>query len=84
MPSDITADSRISALAEAWYAGLTDLSPVTTQAHRVRLHRQSPRRESDTDSEHSIGVLDRHLRIIVQKQGAGHGPRCTHVFEKYT
>src|SRR5688572_26233376 len=31
---EITADSRVSVLAEAWYAGLTDLSPVTMQAYR--------------------------------------------------
>src|SRR3954467_7939074 len=37
---DITADSRVSVLAEAWYAGLTGLSPVTQQAYRDRLDRQ--------------------------------------------
>jgi hypothetical protein len=29
---DITTDTRVSALAEAWYSGLTDLSPITMQA----------------------------------------------------
>lgn len=33
---DITADSRLSTLAEAWYAGLTDLSPVTMPRRAIR------------------------------------------------
>jgi hypothetical protein len=36
----ITADSRVSVLADAWYAGLTGLSPRTTEAYRDRLDRQ--------------------------------------------
>src|SRR3954466_6075311 len=31
---DLTADSRVSLLAEAWFAGLDGLSPVTMQAYR--------------------------------------------------
>jgi hypothetical protein len=38
--SEITGDSRVSALAEVWYAGLADLSPITLQAYRDRLDRQ--------------------------------------------
>jgi hypothetical protein len=30
----------VSALADAWYAGLAELSPVTMQAYRDRLDRQ--------------------------------------------
>src|SRR3954453_10858280 len=33
----ITGDSRVSALADAWYAGLVELSPVTMDAYRRRL-----------------------------------------------
>ena len=36
---EITADSRVTALAEAWYAALADLSPITMQAYRDRLDR---------------------------------------------
>src|SRR4051812_27431280 len=31
---EITGDSRVSALAEAWYESLSDLSPITMQAYR--------------------------------------------------
>lgn len=37
---EITADSRVSVLAEAWHASLADLSPMTLQAYRDRLDRQ--------------------------------------------
>src|SRR3712207_6010945 len=37
---EITADSRVATLAEAWYAALADLSPVTLQAYRDPLDRQ--------------------------------------------
>src|SRR3954468_3908810 len=36
----ITGDSRISALADAWYTGLRDLAPTTMEAYRLRLDRQ--------------------------------------------
>jgi hypothetical protein len=36
----ISTETRVSVLAEAWYAGLADLSPVTMQAYRDRLDRQ--------------------------------------------
>ena len=42
-PSAPVARSRPTAgcpLAEAWYAGLANLSPVTMQAYRDRLDRQ--------------------------------------------
>ena len=62
---DITAESRVSVLAEAWYAGLTDLSPVTLQAYRDRLDRQIlPRLGQLRVRELSVGNLDRHLRGI--------------------
>ena len=62
---EITADSRVSVLAEAWYAGLADLSPVTMQAYRDRLDRQIlPRLGQLRVRELSVGNLDRHLRGI--------------------
>lgn len=33
----VPADSRLSTLTDAWYAGLTDLSPTTMEAYRLRL-----------------------------------------------
>src|SRR5688572_4657211 len=65
---EISADSRVSALAEAWYAGLTDLSPVTMQAYRDRLDRQIlPGLGQLRVRELSVGVLDRHLRLVAEK-----------------
>jgi integrase len=67
---EVTADSRVSALAEAWYAGLTDLSPVTMQAYRDRLDRQIlPGLGQLRVRELSAGVLDRHLRLVADKHG---------------
>src|SRR3954463_12759290 len=34
---EMTGDSRVTALAEAWYAGLAGLSPITMLAYRDRL-----------------------------------------------
>jgi len=60
---EITADSRVSALAEAWYAGLADLSPVTMQAYRDRLDRQIlPGLGQLRVRELSIGVPRERLR----------------------
>src|SRR4051812_8184419 len=60
---EITADSRVFLLAEAWYAGLDNLSPITLQAYRNRLDRQLlPRLGQLRIRELSVGILDRHLR----------------------
>src|SRR3954449_13349831 len=37
---ELTAESRVLLLAEAWYGSLDNLSPVTLQAYRDRLDRQ--------------------------------------------
>lgn len=77
---DITAGSRVSALAEAWYAGLTDLSPITMQAYRDRLDRQIlPRLGQLRVRELSVGNLDRHLRGIVDQHGVATGRMCRSV-----
>jgi hypothetical protein len=56
---DITAETRVSVLAETRYAGLKDLSPVTMQADRDRLDRQIlPGLGQLHVRELSIGVLD--------------------------
>src|SRR5690349_913126 len=61
----LTGDSSVTALAEAWYAALSDLSPITMQAYRDRLDRQIlPRLGQIRLRELSVGLLDRHLRAI--------------------
>ena len=67
----ITADSRLSALADTWYAGLTDLSPTTMQTYRDRLDRHIlPGLGQLRLRELTIGILDRHLRLIAEQHGA--------------
>ena len=76
----ITADSRVSSLADAWYAGLTDLSPRTTEAYRDRLDKQIlPGLGQLRIRELSIGVLDRHLRLITENHGMATGRMCRSV-----
>ena len=77
---EITADSRVSTLAEAWYAGLANLSPVTMQAYRDRLDRQIlPGLGQLRVRELSIGVLDRHLRLVADKHGVATTRTCRSV-----
>lgn len=76
----ITADSRVSALADAWYAGLTDLSPRTMEAYRDRLDKQIlPGLGQLRIRELSIGVLDRHLRLITENHGLATARMCRSV-----
>jgi integrase len=66
----ITADTRLSVLAEAWYAALTDLSPTTMQAYRDRLDRQIlPGLGQLRIRELTVGILDRHLRMVAKDHG---------------
>ena len=37
---EITPDTRVDVLAEAWFSGLENLSPTTLQAYRKRLDQQ--------------------------------------------
>src|SRR5688500_10403812 len=77
---EITAESRVSALAEAWYTGLAGLSPVTMQAYRDRLDRQIlPGLGQLRLRELSIGVLDRHLRLVAKKHGVSTARTCRSV-----
>jgi hypothetical protein len=76
----ISAESRVSVLAEAWYAGLADLSPVTMQAYRDRLDRQIlPRLGQLRIRELSVGNLDRHLRGITDEHGVATARMCRSV-----
>jgi integrase len=77
---EITADSRVTVLAEAWYASLDDLSPITMQAYRDRLERQLlPRLGQLQIRELSVGILDRHLRAIADHHGTATARMCRSV-----
>src|SRR3954454_2953895 len=77
---ELTPDSRVSVLAEAWYASLDDLSPITLQAYRDRLDRQLlPRRGQLQIGELSVGILDRHLRAIAEHHGIATARMCRSV-----
>ncbi len=70
----------MSVLAEAWYAGLADLSPVTMQAYRDRLDRQIlPRLGRLRVRELSVGNLDRQLRGIADEHGVATARMCRSV-----
>ncbi len=78
--AEIRAESRVSILAEAWYAGLADLSPITMQAYRDRLDRQIlPRLGQLRIRELSVGHLDRHLRGIADEHGVATARMCRSV-----
>ncbi len=76
----ITADSRVSAVADAWYSGLADLSPRTIEAYRDRLDKQIlPGLGQLRIRELSVGVLDRHLRLIAKNHGVATARMCRSV-----
>jgi integrase len=68
---DITPNTRVDVLAEAWFAGLKNLSPTTMQAYRNRLDQQVlPGLGNLRVRELSIGTIERHLRLVSDKHGA--------------
>jgi integrase len=76
----ISADSRVSALADSWYAGLTGLSPVTMEAYHRRLDVQIlPALGQLRIRELTAGVLDRHLRAITAAHGVATARMCRSV-----
>ena len=76
----LTGESTVATLAEAWYAGLADLSPITMQAYRDRLDRQIvPRLGQIRLRELSVGVLDRQLRAIAADHGLATAKTCRSV-----
>lgn len=76
----ITGNSRVSALADAWYDNLSDLSPVTMEAYRRRLDGQIlPALGELRIRELSTGVLDRHLRAIAARHGVATTRMCRSV-----
>ncbi|WP_232807348.1 site-specific integrase [Geodermatophilus chilensis] len=67
---DITPNTRVDALAEAWFAGLKNLSPTTMQAYRNRLDQQVlPGLGNLRVRELSIGTIERHLCLVSDKHG---------------
>jgi integrase len=67
---DLTPDTRVSVLAEAWFAGLKNLSPTTMQVYRHRLDQQIlPGLGNLRVRELSVGTIERHLRLVADKHG---------------
>ena len=66
----ITRDTRLTVLAEPWYAALSGLSPTTMQAYRDRLDRQIlPGLGQLRLRELTVGILGRHLRLTATDHG---------------
>jgi integrase len=67
--SELTAETRVSALAEQWFAGL-DLADTTMQQYRDRLDGQIiPSLGALRIRELTVGTLHRHLRAVAAKNG---------------
>ncbi|WP_245784544.1 site-specific integrase [Geodermatophilus amargosae] len=67
---DITPDTRMSVLTEAWFTGLKNLSPTTLQAYRNRVDQQIlPGLGNLRVRELSVGTIERHLRRIADQHG---------------
>ncbi|MDH2442398.1 site-specific integrase [Amnibacterium sp. CER49] len=63
--------SKFSEAAEKWYSELTELSPSTMQAYRVRLDKTVlPALGNVRVHELSVGLIDRHLKAVKTRHGA--------------
>ena len=72
--SFVTPDTRVDALAEAWWSEIEEghHSPGTLRNYRDRLDRQViPSLGKLRVRELTAGVVDRHLRVVKEKHGAG-------------
>lgn len=70
--AEITADTKLAAVAESWYAGFSrkDRSPTTLAAYRDRLDKQIiPALGNIRVRELTVGLADRHLQAIETKHG---------------
>lgn len=70
--AEITPDSRVDALAEAWWAEIneSDKSPGTRRSYRDRLDRQIiPSLGSLRVRELTTGLVDRHLKAVRERHG---------------
>jgi integrase len=71
---DITPDTKVVVIAEAWFRDFSsgDKSPTTLQAYRDRLDRQViPGLGNLRIRELTVGLVDRHLRAVAEKNGPG-------------
>jgi integrase len=68
--SVVTPETRVSDLAEKWFADLQGKSPSTLQAYRDRLDRQIiPALGGVKVRELTVGLVDRHLAAVKAKNG---------------
>jgi integrase len=77
--SDIALDTKVAALAAAWFDQLArqDRSPGTLRAYRDRLDRQViPALGALRVRELKTGVVDRHLQAVRDKHGAAVAKLC--------
>ena len=71
--SDIMADTKVAALAEAWWrqTSAAQRSPGTLRLYRDRLDRQViPSLGKLRVRELTTGTIDRHLRAVTEKNGS--------------
>ena len=74
---DVTADTRLRVVAEAWYATLEGLSTNTMQAYRDRLNRQViPSLGELRLREVTPGASDRFLRAVADNHGPSTAKMC--------
>jgi len=68
--TDITSETRVRELAEAWFASLEQQSPTTRQSYRNRVDRQIlPALGELRLRELSIGTVDRFLKTVTKRSG---------------
>ena len=80
--AELSPDSRVSALAEAWYAEAEHrgLSPATMAAYRHQLDRHILTPLGDVRvRELTVGVVDRHLHAVTAKHGNAVAKTCRSV-----
>jgi integrase len=72
-PEELSPDSRISSIAEAWWVGYSSLprSPGTLHGYRDRLDKQVlPALGNLRARELSVGAVERFLRTVERRYGA--------------
>jgi hypothetical protein len=68
--TDITPQTRVRELAEAWFASLEAQSPTTRQSYRNRVNNQIlPALGELRLRELTIGTVDRFLKSVTQSSG---------------
>jgi integrase len=66
----LSSESRFSVLAEKWYSELGGLKPSTLDQYRQRLDKQVLPALADVKvRELSVGLIDRHLRAVIDASG---------------